>query len=54
VQLYGQTEGGPLTAVLKPEDHILDGSERERARLASTGKAVVNCEIRVVDEADGM
>lgn len=52
VQLYGQTEGGPLTAVLKPEDHILDGSERERARLASTGKAVVNCEIRVVDEAD--
>jgi len=48
-QLYGQTESGPLTTVLKPEDHVLDGSEKRLARLASCGKPVINYEIRVVD-----
>jgi long-chain acyl-CoA synthetase len=51
-QLYGQTESGPLTTVLKPEDHVLDGSEKSLARLSSCGKPVVNCEIRVVDKDD--
>ena len=51
-QLYGQTESGPLTTVLRPEDHILDGSEDKLKRLASSGKAVVNYEIRIVDEHD--
>jgi len=51
-QLYGQTESGPLTTVLKPEDHVLDGSEKTLARLASCGKPVINYEIRVVDEDD--
>jgi acyl-CoA synthetase (AMP-forming)/AMP-acid ligase II len=51
-QLYGQTESGPLTTVLKPEDHVLDGSEKCLARLASCGKPVINYEIRVVDEDD--
>jgi long-chain acyl-CoA synthetase len=51
-QLYGQTESGPLTTVLKPEDHVLDGSEKTLARLASCGKAVINYEIRVVDKND--
>jgi long-chain acyl-CoA synthetase len=51
-QLYGQTESGPVTAVLKPEDHVLDGSEKSLARLASCGKPVINYEIRVVDEED--
>ena len=51
-QLYGQTESGPLTTVLKPEDHVLDGSEKTLARLSSCGKPVVNYEIRVVDKED--
>ena len=51
-QLYGQTESGPLTTVLKPEDHILDGSEKKQKRLASSGRPVVNYEIRIVDEND--
>jgi long-chain acyl-CoA synthetase len=51
-QMYGQTESGPFTTVLKPEDHLLDGSEKRLARLASSGKAVVNYEIRIVDEDD--
>jgi acyl-CoA synthetase (AMP-forming)/AMP-acid ligase II len=51
-QMYGQTESGPVTTILKPEDHVLDGSEKRLARLASSGKAVINYEIRIVDEDD--
>jgi len=51
-QLYGQTESGPLTTVLKPEDHVLDGSEKSILRLASCGRPVINYEVRVVDEED--
>jgi long-chain acyl-CoA synthetase len=51
-QMYGQTESGPLTTILRPEDHILDGTEKQLARLASSGRAAVNYEIRIVDEDD--
>ncbi len=51
-QMYGQTESGPFTTVLKPEDHVLDGTEKCLARLASSGKAAINYEIRIVDEQD--
>jgi long-chain acyl-CoA synthetase len=51
-QLYGQTESGPFTTVLKPEDHKPDGTPAEVARLASSGKAALNYEIRIVDEND--
>lgn len=50
VQLYGQTEAGPFTTVLKPEDHILDGSEKQMRRLASSGKAALDYLIKVVNE----
>jgi acyl-CoA synthetase (AMP-forming)/AMP-acid ligase II len=50
VQMYGQTETGPCTTSLKPEDHILEGSEAQIARLASAGRAIVDYEIRLVDE----
>jgi long-chain acyl-CoA synthetase len=50
MQLYGQTETGPLTTVLRPEDHVLEGSEAEMARLASAGRPVVNYEVRIVDQ----
>ncbi len=49
-QLYGQTESGPFTTVLKPEDHALEGPGV--ARLASSGKPTLNYEIRIVDEND--
>jgi len=51
-QLYGQAESGPVTTVLKPEDHALDGSDKSLARLASCGKPAINYEIRIVDEND--
>lgn len=51
-QLYGLTESGPFTTVLKPEDHIVDGSEEKVKRLASSGRASLNFEIRIVDDGD--
>ena len=48
-QMYGQTETGPCTTMLRPEDHVLEGSETRMARLASAGRAVLDYEIRIVD-----
>jgi acyl-CoA synthetase (AMP-forming)/AMP-acid ligase II len=50
-QMYGQTETGPATTALRPEDHRLEGSEAEVARLASAGRPIVDYEARIVDEA---
>lgn len=50
MQLYGQTESGPLTTILHPEDHVLEGPERQVQKLASAGRPVVSYEIRVVDQ----
>jgi long-chain acyl-CoA synthetase len=36
--------------MLRPEDHVLEGSERELQKLASVGRPVVDYEIRIVDE----
>jgi long-chain acyl-CoA synthetase len=49
-QFYGQTETGPLITVLRPEDHVLEGSERQLAKLASAGKPVLNYEVRIIDQ----
>jgi long-chain acyl-CoA synthetase len=50
-QQYGQTETGPLTTILPPEDHVLEGPERSVTKLASAGRPVLDYEIRIVDEA---
>lgn len=50
-QMYGQTETGPCTTVLKPEDHVIEGSNAQTARLASAGRAALDYEIRIVDAA---
>ncbi|MCK4785612.1 MAG: long-chain-fatty-acid--CoA ligase [Desulfobacteraceae bacterium] len=50
VQMYGQTETGPLTTVLAPEDHVLEASEAKMARLASAGRPFLNYEVRIVDK----
>ncbi len=49
-QLYGQTETGPCTTALRPEDHLLEGSEAQLHRLASAGRPVVGYELRIVNE----
>ncbi len=47
MQFYGQTETGPMTTILKPEDHKLEGTEEEVGRLASCGRPVLDFEARV-------
>jgi len=50
--MYGLTESGPVTTLLKPKDHVLDGIEKNVARLASCGKPLINYEIKIADESD--
>ncbi len=50
IQFYGQTESGPCTTALRPEDHVIEGTEAQLSRLASAGRAVVDYEVAIVDE----
>ena len=50
MQFYGQTETGPMTTILRPEDHILEGAPHKVERLASCGRPVLNFDAMVVDE----
>lgn len=52
LQLYGQTEAGPMITALRPEDHTLDESDTQLTRLASAGRPVLGWEVRIVDEKD--
>ena len=49
MQFYGQTETGPLTTVLRSEDH-LDRSDAGIKRLASCGRPALHFEVRLLDE----
>ena len=51
VQGYGQTECSAVFCVLRPEDHVLDGTPEQLTRLGSAGRAVFGSEVRVVDES---
>lgn len=48
-QQYGATETGPLSTILPPEDHVLDGPPEQVKRLASAGRPVLDYEVRVVN-----
>ena len=48
-QGYGLSETAGLLTILRPEDHVLDGSPRALARLASAGREMLGTHIRVVD-----
>jgi long-chain acyl-CoA synthetase len=50
VQGYGQTESSAVLCILRPEDHVLDGTPEQQKRLASAGREVFGTEVRVVDE----
>jgi long-chain acyl-CoA synthetase len=49
-QMYGQTETGPCTTSLRPEDHVLEGPQAKVERLGSAGRPVVDFELRIVGE----
>jgi len=52
MQVYGMTEHGPATALLKHQ-HLPDGSPKEAGRLASAGQPFLGTDIRVVREDGG-
>lgn len=49
MQIYGMTEAGLGTTLLKHQ-HILDGSETDRKRLASAGQAYLGTELRIIGD----
>jgi long-chain acyl-CoA synthetase len=50
IQGYGLTEAGMPMALLKKEDHILDGSEKKLKRLSSVGREVMVAKVRIMDD----
>lgn len=50
IQLYGFTELAGCAAALTPEEHNIDGTEKERRRLLSCGREMPSSDIRIVDE----
>lgn len=48
-QAYGMTEASPILTFLKPEDHVLGGTEIEEQRLTSCGQSVQSIEMGIVD-----
>jgi acyl-CoA synthetase (AMP-forming)/AMP-acid ligase II len=49
-QGYGLTETSAGIACLTQEDHIIDGDPKKLRRLASAGRPVSECDVRVVNE----
>jgi acyl-CoA synthetase (AMP-forming)/AMP-acid ligase II len=49
-QGYGLTETLEATFLVS-DDHVLDGDETQRRRLASAGREAVGAEVRIVDDA---
>jgi acyl-CoA synthetase (AMP-forming)/AMP-acid ligase II len=50
-QVYTLSESAVVSTMLKPEDHVLDGTPEQVARLASCGREALDVELRIVDEA---
>jgi acyl-CoA synthetase (AMP-forming)/AMP-acid ligase II len=50
IQLYGQTEAGPVVSALNPEQHRSDNGAP--LKLESAGRAVASVEVRIVDAND--
>ena len=49
-QLYGQTEAPMALTALSREEHVIEGDEKDVARLASCGRPTLATRIRLVDE----
>ena len=49
-QGYGLTEASGGITCLSKEDHLIDGDPKKLKRLASAGRPVIECDVRVVNE----
>ncbi|MFC1824677.1 AMP-binding protein, partial [Thermodesulfobacteriota bacterium] len=52
MQFYGGTESGPAVTALRPADHMISEDEFPLEKLASSGRAVLGYEVRIVDDDD--
>jgi len=52
LQVYGSTETFVPISMLKPEDHVLEGSQEDFQRMESAGREVIGVEVRVVNNDD--
>ena len=52
VQIYGQGEAPMTISYLRREEHIVDGTEKEMARLMSAGIPRTDVEVKIFDEND--
>jgi len=55
INAYGQTETASTITTLGPEDHILEGTEKEKEKklkrlVSSIGKPLPDVEVKIVDE----
>jgi long-chain acyl-CoA synthetase len=50
MQAYGMTELSPVATLLHPQEHV--GESRAKGRHRSAGRAVIGCEVRIVDADD--
>jgi len=50
IQSYGLTENTCCVTSLEPEDHVLEGPEKQVERLYSCGREMINVQVRVVNE----
>jgi acyl-CoA synthetase (AMP-forming)/AMP-acid ligase II len=52
VQIYGQGEAPMTISYLRKEEHLIDGTEEEMARLMSAGIPRTDAEVKIFDEED--
>ncbi|MHA1209143.1 MAG: long-chain-fatty-acid--CoA ligase [Candidatus Freyarchaeota archaeon] len=51
-QVYGSAETFVPISILKPSDHVVEGSEEEMKRMLSAGREVQGVEVKIVDDND--
>ena len=49
-QVFGMTETSPVTHILIPEEHAVEGPEYKVRRLGSVGRPIINVQSKVVDD----
>jgi acyl-CoA synthetase (AMP-forming)/AMP-acid ligase II len=53
VQIFAQGETPMHATYLRPEDHVVNGSEEQERRLTSAGVARTGVEVKIMDSEDG-
>jgi fatty-acyl-CoA synthase len=49
-QVFGMTETSPVTHILIPEDHVVQGPEHLTRRLGSVGRPIISVKSKIVDD----